>query len=153
MFALVQDAADIILLDDNFSSVRGLECCDIQLAVSWTCSKAIDGMEQGRLAGALSCLRLLVACSRRLSVKFYLSGENLQKSIMYTLCSKLRLDKTDVSENNLMQESVHFVFFGFSNCFVFEACLLFISDRASGENKGEGSLLRPVDMAGPRQRP
>lgn len=45
--SVAQDAADIILLDDNFSS-------------------AIDGMEQGRLA-----------------------GENLQKSIMYTLCSKL----------------------------------------------------------------
>ncbi|CAJ1373836.1 unnamed protein product [Effrenium voratum] len=45
--SVAQDAADIILLDDNFSS-------------------AIDGMEQGRL-----------------------SSENLQKSIMYTLCSKL----------------------------------------------------------------
>ncbi|OLP79721.1 Potassium-transporting ATPase alpha chain 2 [Symbiodinium microadriaticum] len=45
--SVAQDAADIILLDDNFSS-------------------AISGMEQGRLA-----------------------SENLQKSIMYTLCSKV----------------------------------------------------------------
>ncbi|CAE8585381.1 unnamed protein product [Polarella glacialis] len=45
--AVAQDAADIILLDDNFSS-------------------AMVGMEHGRL-----------------------SSENLQKSIMYTLCSKL----------------------------------------------------------------
>jgi sodium/potassium-transporting ATPase subunit alpha len=44
---VAKDAADIILLDDNFSSI-------------------VAGMEQGRL-----------------------SSENLQKSIMYTLCSKI----------------------------------------------------------------
>jgi len=44
---VAQDAADIILKDDNFASI-------------------IDGIEQGRL-----------------------SSENLQKSIMYTLCSKV----------------------------------------------------------------
>merc|ERR1712139_699152 len=44
---VAKDAADIILLDDNFSS-------------------AMVGMEQGRL-----------------------TSENLQKSIMYTLCSKV----------------------------------------------------------------
>merc|ERR1712048_1262820 len=44
---VAKDAADIILLDDNFST-------------------AMIGMEQGRLA-----------------------SENLQKSIMYTLCSKV----------------------------------------------------------------
>merc|ERR1719161_1787659 len=44
---VAKDAADIILLDDNFTSI-------------------VAGMEQGRL-----------------------SSENLQKSIMYTLCSKI----------------------------------------------------------------
>merc|ERR1719335_1948267 len=44
---VAKDAADIVLHDDNFSSV-------------------VDGIEQGRL-----------------------SGENLQKSIMYTMCSKV----------------------------------------------------------------
>merc|ERR1719454_1848080 len=45
--AVAKDAADIVLQDDNFTSV-------------------VDGIEQGRL-----------------------SSENLQKSIMYTLCSKI----------------------------------------------------------------
>merc|ERR1719436_2345076 len=44
---VAKDAADIVLQDDNFSSI-------------------VDGIEQGRL-----------------------SSENLQKSIMYTLCSKV----------------------------------------------------------------
>jgi len=44
---VAKDAADIVLMDDNFASI-------------------VDGMEQGRLA-----------------------SDNLQKSIMYTLCSKV----------------------------------------------------------------
>merc|ERR1719158_2034593 len=44
---VAKDAADIVLMDDNFASI-------------------VNGMEQGRLA-----------------------SDNLQKSIMYTLCSKV----------------------------------------------------------------